>query len=83
MERCRWQTLEDEAPRDTPDVWSLLHDVWRPGYVDDVELAVQVMHVVPVRDPKTYGVSPIHLVIRANRDTDAVTAACEWYVLGR
>lgn len=59
---CRWQTVEDGAPRDLP------HKI--PD--GDVLLVA-----VPVRSPYTYAQMRTHLIVRAHATTGRITAACE------
>lgn len=66
---CRWQTVEDGAPRDTVER-HLRHE----GHITE-----HLFIPVPVRHPLTHHVMRVHLVLRASQSSGDVTAACEVY----
>ena len=64
---CRWQTVEDGAPRDV-----VAAERRHEGHVTE-----HVYVALPVRHPGTHAVMRVALVIRASLVTGEVTAACE------
>lgn len=76
MAVCRWQTVEDGAPRDEADVWGCYGGIWLRGITPGADRA---LHAIPVRDPVTYGLYARPLVVRASRTEDEITAAIEDY----
>jgi hypothetical protein len=67
MAVSRWQTVEDGAPRDVP-------------YEEIRAFGTTAEHkfiALPIRNPVTYGLSSVHLVLRASRVTGVITARPE------
>lgn len=66
---CRWQTVEDGAPRDGVDRL-LRHE----GHITE-----HICVAIPVRHPVTHSVMRTHLLVRASQADGEITAALEHY----
>jgi hypothetical protein len=69
MAVCRWQTVEDGAPRDTPPTLSM----WEQG------VEIQKQYALSVRHPLTQAEFPRYLMVTARQDTGEITAALAVY----
>lgn len=66
---CRWQTVEDGAPREGVDRW-LRHDTAGAEFV---------LVAMPVRHPLTHHVMRAHAVVRAYQASGDITLTVEPY----
>jgi hypothetical protein len=69
MAVCRWQTVEDGAPREGIDRW-----VKHEGHITE-----HILIALPVRHPDTHSPMRTHVVIRASQHTGEITLSLEFY----